>query len=82
MAALSEGEGEQQKLAHLACCSLTLYMEAGYRNRRKLGILSRETCGKYQSSSALVWFLDTFPSTIEGDVARLYLREPLLESVP
>lgn len=62
-------------------CSLTLHMVASYRNRRKLGISSRETCGKYQNSSAPVWFLNTFPSISEGAITRPYLREPVLESV-
>lgn len=64
--------------------SLTLaYGTYGYRNKtkqNKIG-LNRETRGKYQSSSAPVWFLNTFSGASKGDAARLYLREPVLESV-
>lgn len=60
-------------------CSLLWHMEAGYRNRRKLGILNGETCGKYHSSLAPVWFLNIFPGASKGDATRPYLREPVLE---
>lgn len=61
--------------------SLTLAYGDWLQEPKKFEFLNRETCGKYQSSSAPVWFPNTFSGASKGDAARPHLRESVLESV-